>query len=218
MQKQRKNLEPGAVFGLWTVVEPYTTPGNALCRCACGAVAYVNRSNMTRGGSLSCGCQRDIETSKRCRVHGKGDSPVYGAWRNAISRCHDPDNKHYTNYGARGIYVCEKWRSSFEAFLADVGEPPFEGATLDRINNDRGYEPTNVRWATRTEQLLNRRNTVYVQFEGKQHLLYDLCASRGIPSSVVRSRLYRGWSLDKALSTPKGRQGSQPSVHKETQQ
>ena len=83
-------------------------------------------------------------------------SPTYRSWRSMIRRCTDPGLKNFAAYGGRGVGVCERWRKSFSAFLEDVGERP-AGKTLDRLDNDKNYEPGNCRWATRAEQDKNRR-------------------------------------------------------------
>lgn len=92
----------------------------------------------------------------RCRLNHTTTHPLYSTWRNMIARCHTPSHEAFKNYGARGIAVCQRWQESFEDFVSDVGERP-EGKTLDRVNNDLGYEPGNVRWATASEQARNRR-------------------------------------------------------------
>lgn len=87
------------------------------------------------------------------------NSPEYTVWRAIQQRCHNPKNTAYSDYGGRGIAVCQRWRESFEAFYADTGARPSPEMTLDRIDNERGYEPGNVRWATRIEQSQNTRWT-----------------------------------------------------------
>jgi len=135
-----------------------------LCQCVCGATRIVSYTSLKRGHSKSCGCVGLAKLVAMARTHGDstiGDGrrrvPEYSSWENMISRCHRPTNKDYKHYGGRGIYVCQAWRDSYTAFLAHIGRKPTPKHTVERIDNDRGYEPGNVRWATMKEQHQNKR-------------------------------------------------------------
>lgn len=128
-------------------------------------------------------------------------TPTWRSWGSMIRRCYTPSEKGFQHWGGRGITVCERWRSSFENFLADMGERP-PGTTLDRIDNERGYEPGNCQWADWTHQNKNRRYTRWVEHNGQRLCLKDWAKQLGIPYQTLHMRLIRGWSEQKALTTP----------------
>lgn len=137
--------------------------------------------------------------------HGESAShrtPEYRVWVNLIGRCTNPADKDFPKWGGRGITVCPEWRESYERFLADVGRRPRAGLSLDRIDNSKGYEPGNVRWATPTEQGRNKRNNRVLTFQGESLCIAEWASRIGINRLTLGGRLLRGWSVEQALSTP----------------
>lgn len=137
--------------------------------------------------------------------HGKhrlSYTPEYRAWQQMRLRCHDPKHAAYPNYGARGIYVCERWLKSPTAFLADMGKKPSPKHELDRIDNDGPYSPENCRWSTRSENDRNRRNNRVVEHNGEALTLVAWSERAGVPQDTLKNRLDVGWSVERALTTP----------------
>lgn len=128
---------------------------------------------------------------------------TYRVWKDMRQRCLNPKNASYADYGGRGIGICARW-DDFAAFLGDMGDRP-DGMSLDRLDVNGGYEPSNCRWATDVEQAGNRRSSRLIEWRGECKPLQQWCREFGIEHSKVRYRLKAGWPLDLAFSSVDGR-------------
>jgi hypothetical protein len=217
---KRRFIIPGEQFGLWTVLERGRTENGKckhLCVCKCGTRRWVDGKNLRQGVSASCGC---AEPAKRqcphgeSRQNGKG-SPEYRSWRAMRSRCYEQRSVGFPNYGGKGIVVCERWRSSYENFLTDMGRKPTPEHTIDRKDPNLSYTcghcgecslngwTANCRWADDKTQRNNRTNSKFLEFQGKCQTMAQWAEELGLSKKTLKARLgkYR-WDVERALTTP----------------
>lgn len=178
-----------------------------ICLCDCGVEKSIIGGNLNNGLVNSCGCEKDKKTSERFKKHGFSKHPMFNRYLGMISRCYDKEASEYHNYGARGIKVCDRWRLSVSDFINDIGAQPTESHTMDRIDNDGDYCPSNIRWATKKEQSINRRVTRMFTFNGIQMCAADWARSLGMTKVAVLNRIRSGWPLELALTTPAIKRG-----------
>jgi hypothetical protein len=169
----------------------YVGQSSYLCRCDCESYSVVRSNNLRTGRIKSCGCQSKVRRNAANTTHGKAYTDIYKTWEGMLQRCLNRKNDHYHIYGGRGIRVCNRWLN-FEKFLADMGERPGPGYSLDRKDNDGHYEPGNVRWATHKEQCNNTRRNVCAQINGVRMTGSEIGEKFGIDSTTVRDRIKRG--------------------------
>lgn len=140
------------------------------CECECGNKITVTANSLRRQNGKSCGCLRSELLKIKLTKHGLSETREYRIWCNMKQRCSNKSLKQYKDYGGKGIKVCERWIGSFDNFIADMGKATTEIHSIDRIDNDGNYEPSNCRWATLSEQCLNKRDSLRITIEG---ILYN---------------------------------------------
>lgn len=174
-------------------------------RCDCGTVKKVRRDGLYTGAVQSCGCYAKDSTRKRFTKHGMAgvDRPAeYDCWAHMLRRCYTPSTKGFENYGGRGITVCDRWRYSFDNFLADMGERPSSKYSIDRLDNNGNYEPDNCAWRTQKEQSNNIRRNVRLTYRGETLTVAQWSDRLGFGRELLPSRIRRGWTVERALTTP----------------
>lgn len=192
----------GQKVGKLTLLKPFTRK-YWCCRCECGLVIDVREDSLKQGSiSRSCGCARRRIPPNGNRRHGLSHTPENSIWRSIVGRCTIPSHTSYDRYGARGIYVCERWLRDFVAFYQDMGPRPSRRHSVERKNNNGPYSPTNCFWATPKVQGNNKRNNHLLTHHGITKTLTQWGDELGIDSSTLRRRLKLGWSVERTLTTP----------------
>jgi hypothetical protein len=193
----------GKRFGRLLVIERFDRR-RWRCRCDCGTLRDVLTQSLTDGRTQSCGCLQRERAAKAQHKHGynrreEGRPKIeYRIWQGIKCRCLNPKVPLYKFYGGRGILLCERWME-FANFLADVGNVPAPGLTIERIDNNGHYEPGNIWWATRTEQARNRRSTKYIEHAGERLSLAEWAERLHVPYKLLWARLARGVPFEQAI-------------------
>lgn len=190
----------GRKYGRLAVVERVANKGDKVawkCKCDCGNETIVTTTALQSGNTKSCGCL----LHERITKHGMYKTKLYKTWNNMISRCYCNSFRNFKNYGGRGITVCKEWKEDFQTF-ADwaLSHGYSDELTLDRIDVNGNYEPSNCRWITNKEQQHNKRSNRYITFNGKTHTLKQWSEITGIHPKTISTRIDRGWTIEEALT------------------
>jgi len=169
-------------------------------KCFCGKEFTSSIKNVKSNG-ISCGCQK-----RKARIHGHaasvGRKSEYNTWQNMKKRCFRKSNAQFKDYGGRGISVCDRWLNSFENFFSDMGLKPTPTHSIERIDNNGNYEPSNCRWATKQDQSRNTRRNVIIEYNGIKMTRTDWAKKFGLNTHILRKRIECGWSIEDALTKP----------------
>jgi hypothetical protein len=177
-----------------------------------GSYALSNTSNAQSTETVAVSPLPSVQSATEEPVTGEQYDGVHGAhnsWRRMIDRCTSPMNPSFQHYGGRGIGIAAEWRgeSGFALFLAHTGPRPSQGHTLDRIDNDAGYEPGNVRWASARQQGRNKRNNLRLTVGDETLTVSEWAERTGLNARTIRNRLRLGWPVETAVGAPKVRPG-----------
>lgn len=193
----------GQRFGRLTVLDLSPRKGGHSswwwCKCDCGTVKEIRRSCLVKGMTKSCGCYKHdcavAHGTQMMTKHGWYGTRLYGIWRGAIDRCENPKTEQYHNYGGRGIKICQEWRESPQAFCEwAMANGYADNLTLDRIDSNGDYEPSNCRWITMSEQQTNRRNNVLITYKGKTQCVAEWARELGVTQQNLYVRIRNGWT------------------------
>lgn len=209
----------GNTYGLLRVEKRAENAGgrtawNVVCQCEKKTRFAVTGNSLQRGNTKSCGCTRAIslaKLNKERRTHYQTRTRLYRLWGTIKARCNRETHSSYKNYGGRGIKVCEEWSRSFESFrdwahdngyYEDLGKSGRNKMTIERIDNNGDYEPSNCRWATNLEQMNNKRDNVYYTINNETKTLTEWSRITGVKSGTIYKRIRNGWLPERAITEP----------------
>ena len=196
----------GQKFGRLTVLEFAFKKGHYQfykCKCECGTLKNVRKDHLISGQVKSCGCAKSARIGNLNRTHGKTETLLYSKYEGMKTRCYNPKDKRYKYYGLRGIKVCDEWLNDFIAFYNWAIENGYkDNLTIDRIDVDGDYEPSNCRWVNIQAQARNRRTNLLYTYKGETLCVKEWAEKYNIKYNTLLHRLHRNWSIEEALNTP----------------
>lgn len=208
--RETKEDLSGHRFGRLLVVKRVQNKDNRvmyLCLCNCGNYCTVDSASLKRGATQSCGCLHKEVSSIKNSKHGKRKTRLYKIWDGMKQRCYNTNDKGYKNYGGRGITVCDEWKNDFMNFYDWAMQNGYDESaprgqcTIDRINNDGNYEPSNCRWVDMKVQLNNMTSNRMITYNGETHNMKERSKINKIKYEVLKYRLNIGWTMEKIIAT-----------------
>ena len=217
-------LRIGDKFGRWTIIGECVKENGKhkkyLCECSCEKKTqrYVDEYNLKRGVSSSCGCITAEEASTNFSTHRKTKERLYHVWSSMKGRCCNPNNQAYDSYGGRGIKICDEWKNDYMAFRKWALESGYDenaslkDCTIERIDVNGNYEPSNCTWVDAKQQANNRRSNVYITYKGETHNLIEWSEITGIDRRKISTRYKKGYPLEDVFFCGNFRKGKRRVV------
>lgn len=191
-------------FNMLTIIEDdltqkYNSKKTVKCKCDCGNIVFKQLKYIISNETKSCGC---LKFTSKTITHGLTNTPEHKVWQGIKRRCYNPNDKTFKYYGAKGIIMSEDWKNNFTSFLRDMGKRPNNNYSIDRINPKGNYEKGNCRWVTQEIQARNKTTNKNLIFDNKTLCVAEWERQYNLPKDCIRKRLKRGWSVEKAITTP----------------
>lgn len=194
----------GKVFERLTVIKRAPNKGECvmwLCKCSCGNFVTVRGNNLVHGITKSCGCFKKDKyklVDHSHSTHNESGTPLYGIWRSMKARCYNAKHKFYKHYGGRGIAVCDEWKDDYLAFSVWAKDNGYkDGLSIERIDNNKGYSPSNCMFIPKEDQPKHRRTNHIVNVNGENMTIAECSRRYGIPTSTITFRANRGRDIFK---------------------
>lgn len=195
----------GQTFGRLFVVREYGRQNGHvtwLCQCSCGKTTITCTGDLRQGKTTSCGCYHNEMVANITKSHEMCDTRLYNIWANMVQRCTNKNASGYERYGGRGIQVCKEWMTSKNFIEWALENGYSDELTIDRINVNGNYEPSNCRWATQKVQQNNKSSNHLFTYKGETHTLMEWSEITGINYGTLKNRLCRyNWTIERALTT-----------------
>lgn len=206
---ERIKVKTGDRYGRLAIVDEIVRREKGrffLCQCDCGSESVVRLGHLRNGHTKSCGCLQSEAIVTTATTHGLYSHPLHSVWAGMKQRCNDKNDQSYERYGGRGIAVCQKWNKSFKAFHSwGIANGYQKGLTIERVDNNGSYEPSNCMWIPQSEQSKNTRRCIHIEVNGVSfQTLTDAANYFNVNINTAYARLKRNLTIEQALGVKNG--------------